>query len=244
MELWSPFPGRERSEPYVRNCRSIQRLRLAARRDARATVLSAMATSIAHRGPDAAGEWHDAHGRALLAHRRLSIIDLSDAANQPMLSADARWVITFNGEIYNFEDIRAELRGLGINCRGRSDTEVLVEALAQWGPEAIAKEDGMFAFAAFNQETGELFMARDPFGEKPLYYAELKAEGIAFASELQALEHVPGCDLEVSIDSVSELLAFQYIGAPRTIYRSIRKLAPGHWLRASAGKPPEIVRLL
>ena len=151
-------------------------------------------------------------------------------------------MITFNGEIYNFEDIRAELRGLGINCRGRSDTEVLVEALAQWGPEAIAKVDGMFAFAAFDQETGELFMARDPFGEKPLYYAELKAGGIAFASELQALEHVPGCDLEVSIDSVSELLAFQYIGAPRTIYRSIRKLAPGHWLRASAGKPPEIVR--
>ena len=154
---------------------------------------------------------------------------------------DARWVITFNGEIYNFEDIRAELRGLGINCRGRSDTEVLVEALARSGPEAIAKVDGMFAFAAFNQETGELFMARDPFGEKPLYYAELKAGGIAFASELQALEHVPAV-IWKSVSTVFRNFLLFNIWRPRTIYRSIRKLAPGHWLRASAGKPPEIVR--
>ena len=132
-----------------------------------------MANVIAHRGPDGSGVWVDEHARCALSHRRLSIIDTSNAASQPFHSGDGRWQLSFNGEIYNYRDIRAKLERQGCRFRSRSDTEVLIEALAMWGPEVIRELDGMFAFAAFDTLTGKLILARDPFGEKPLYYSWL-----------------------------------------------------------------------
>ena len=199
-----------------------------------------MAEVQAHRGPDDQGIWHDMSGRCSLAHRRLSIIDTSSAGHQPMEDAHGRWVITFNGEIYNFKEVRAELEALGHHFRSRTDTEVLLDAIATWSVDALPRLDGMFAFAAFDRQSGQLVAARDPFGEKPLYYVELPTGGLAFASELQALERVPGVDLTVSPDAVAELLMFQYVGAPRTIYRQVKKLPPGHWLMASPGQLPSI----
>jgi asparagine synthase (glutamine-hydrolysing) len=195
-------------------------------------LLNCMNETMVHRGPDAHGMWSDETGRCHLAHRRLSIIDTSDAGRQPMLNGSGRWVISFNGEIYNFQEIRPQLESTGIQLRGRTDTEVLIEAIALWGIDALQKLDGMFAFAAFDRESGELLLARDPFGEKPLYYMELGKGGLVFASELQALEALPWFDGEVSLDAIGELLMFQYIGAPRTIYQAVKKLEPGCWLHA------------
>jgi asparagine synthase (glutamine-hydrolysing) len=124
-----------------------------------------------------------------------------------------------------------KLQATHVQLKGRTDTEILLGALAAWGTDALHRFDGMFAFAAFDRQTGTLLLARDPFGEKPLYTMDLPGGGIAFASELQALEKVPGFDGRVSMDSVAELLSFQYIGAPRSIYESVQKLPPGHWMR-------------
>lgn len=208
----------------------------------RDATLREMAQVQRHRGPDDEGFWHDAAGRCSLAHRRLAIIDTSTAGRQPMLSADARWAIAFNGEIYNFEELRTRLATDGEGFRGRTDTEVLLRVLGRWDLQGLERLDGMFALAAFDRAAGRLLLARDPFGEKPLYYAELAGGGLAFASELQALEKLPHLNLEVSADAIAELLMFQYIGAPRTIYGSIRKLPPGHWLIAEAGRPLRIGR--
>lgn len=205
-------------------------------------VVRRMTDSIAHRGPDAEGVWVDNRRRCILGHRRLSIIDTSDAGRQPMSGANGRWVISFNGEIYNFLEVRSLLQAKDVHLRGRTDTEVLLECIAQWGVEALPKLDGMFAFAAFDTLSGEMILARDAFGEKPLYYVELPGGGLAFASELQALEKLPNIDAEVSLDAMAEVLMFQYIGAPRTIYRSVKKLPPGHWMRLVAGQPPKIGR--
>ncbi len=186
-----------------------------------------MTEVLIHRGPDAGGIWIDDDGRCALAHRRLSIIDTSTAGSQPFPSRDGRWWVTFNGEIYNFNDIRRRLEDKGHTFKSRSDTEVLVEAVAEWGVEAVKLFDGMFAFAAFDRQTGTLLVARDPFGEKPLYYTHLPDGAFAFASELRALEILPGFDRSISIDAVAEYLSFQYIGAPRTIYSNTHKLPPG-----------------
>jgi asparagine synthase (glutamine-hydrolysing) len=197
-------------------------------------LIRSMTDCLAHRGPDAEGQWYDPLGRCILGHRRLSIIDTSDAGRQPMVSNDGRFVITCNGEIYNYEDLRALVEGAGGHVRGRTDTEVLLESLALWGIKALNKLDGMFSFAAFDTRTGGLLLARDAFGEKPMYLMDLPDGGLAFASELHALEHLPGFDGTVDIDAMGEVLCFQYIGAPRSIYLSVRKLEPGHWMRVSA----------
>jgi asparagine synthase (glutamine-hydrolysing) len=204
-------------------------------REEAVNLVDAMNNSLKHRGPDAEGVWSDLEGRCALGHRRLSIIDTSDAGRQPFATQDRRWWITYNGELYNFQEIRIELEGAGIRTRGRTDTEVLIEAIALWGVGALTRFDGMFAFAAYDTLTHTMLLARDPFGEKPLYYAILAGGSIAFASELQAFEIVPGVDTTVDVDAVAELLAFQYIGAPRTIYTGVQKLRPGHWMRISAG---------
>ncbi len=199
-----------------------------------AALVETMTSSIAHRGPDASGVWSDPAERCVLGHRRLSIIDTSPAGRQPMPNGDGRWMITFNGELYNFQEIRPALEAAGIRLRGRTDTEVLIDSIALWGDDAFARFDGMFAFGAFDTLSGELLLARDPFGEKPIYYMELPGGDFAFASELQALEKLPGFDGTVDIDAIAEVLSFQYIGAPRSIYRSVKKLPPGHWLRRDA----------
>src|SRR5439155_24120834 len=197
-------------------------------------TVGAMVGTMIHRGPDAQGLWSDPKGRCVLGHRRLSIIDTSDAGLQPMASGDGRYVITFNGEIYNYLEIRPLIETAGIRLRGRTDTEVLLETLALWGAGALDRFDGMFAFAIFDTYTGELLLARDPFGEKPLYYTELPNGAVGFASELQALERMPNFDVTVDVNAVAEILSFQYVGAPRSIYSSVKKLQPGHWLRITA----------
>ncbi len=159
-----------------------------------------------------------------------------------MANVGGRWVIAFNGEIYNFQELRSELEAEGMAFRGRTDTEVLLQSLVLWGLDALPKLDGMFAFAAFDRDSGELILARDPFGEKPLYYMELPGGGLAFASELHALQCVPSFAPEVSLDAMAEVLMFQYIGAPRTIYKDVKKLEPGHWLVARQGEPTRLGR--
>ena len=191
-------------------------------------LVKRMTGTIVHRGPDGSGAWVDANARCAFGHRRLSIIDTSNAGAQPFASHDKRWWVTFNGEIYNFKDIRAQLERKGHIFRSRSDTEVLVEALAEWGTSAIEKFDGMFAFAAFDTHAGQLLLARDPFGEKPLYFTTLADGTFAFASELRSLEILPGFDRTIGIDAVAEYLMFQYIGAPRAIYEHVAKLPPAH----------------
>ena len=131
-------------------------------------IVRGMISTLVHRGPDADGLWTDPAGRCVLGHRRLSIIDTSDEGLQPRSSGDGRWLITFNGEIYNFQEVQPALAAAGISLRGSTDTEVLLESLALWGTDALAKLDGMYAFAAFDTLSGELFLARDPVGEKPL----------------------------------------------------------------------------
>ncbi len=192
-----------------------------------------MTETIVHRGPDGSGIWLDVKGRCAFGHRRLSIIDTSSAGTQPFCSRDRRWWVTFNGEIYNFKDIRAQLEQTGHIFRSKSDTEVLVEALAEWGTSALEKFDGMFAFAAFDTHRGELLLARDRFGEKPLYYTNLADGTFAFASELRALEILPGFDKTISIDAMAEYLMFQYVGAPRSIYERVPKLPPAHLMLKS-----------
>jgi asparagine synthase (glutamine-hydrolysing) len=198
--------------------------------------------TIAHRGPDAEGLWSDDQGRCVLGHRRLSIIDTSEAGLQPMATRDGRFVLSYNGELYNYLDIRAELEVTGVRFRGRTDTEVVLEAFARWGIDAFKRFDGMFALAVFDTQSGDLVLARDAFGEKPLYYSRQADCTYAFASELQALELAPGIDLAVSVDAMAEMLTFQYIGAPRSIYRSVRKLRPGHWLKIAASGQTQIGR--
>lgn len=203
---------------------------------------TAMTDAIRHRGPDGSGVWVDPERRACLGHRRLSIIDVTSAGSQPFFSRDERYALTYNGEIYNFLEIREELERAGVQFKSRSDTEVLIEGLAFWGPSAISRFDGMFAFALFDRKTGELTIARDPFGEKPLYYTTLNNGTFAFASELRALEVLPGFDNTVDPDAIAEYFAFQYIGAPRTIYKSVFKLLPGHYGIKSASGTLETTR--
>src|ERR1044072_1944417 len=197
-------------------------------------IVERMISTMPHRGPDARGTWSDPVGRCVLGHLRLSIIDTSAAGLQPMATGDGRWLISFNGELYNFQELRPALAAAGITLRGRTDTEGVIESVPRWGADALPKFDGMFALAAFDTLSGKLFLARDPFGEKPLYYMQSKNGLFAFASELQALEKVPGFDGTVSVDAMAEVLTFQYIGAPRSIYQHVKKLPPAHWLRVSA----------
>jgi asparagine synthase (glutamine-hydrolysing) len=194
--------------------------------------LRRMNRRIAHRGPDAEGYFEE--GAAHLGHRRLSVIDLA-ASLQPMASADGRHVLVFNGEIYNYRELRAELEAAGRVFRTRGDTEVLLQAIEQWGDGALARLRGMFAFAAWDRERGELFAARDHLGVKPFHYA-WDGRLFAFASELKALLEHPGVPRDIDFDALSLFLECQYIPAPRTIYRGIRKLDAGHALRLAAGE--------
>lgn len=192
-----------------------------------------MAATMAHRGPDDSGSWLDPSGRVALGHRRLSIIDVSTHGHQPMLSADARKAIAFNGELYNFLELRADLEARGRVFRTHSDTEVLLSALDAWGPDALKRFDSMFAFGYYDTSTRELLLARDIFGEKPLYYVDT-ADYFAFSSELHALELLPNFDVGVSGETIGAYLCFQYVPSPLTIYSSANKLPPGHWLRFDA----------
>ena len=198
-------------------------------------VAGRMADRLVHRGPDDRGTWCEPASGVAFGHRRLSIVDLSAAGHQPMTSADGRWVIAYNGELYNADELRATLGERRRSAlRGHSDTEVLLEAVAERGVEwALARAVGMFAFALWDRRNRELWLARDRFGEKPLYYG-WSSEGLLFGSELKALHAVDGFAPDVDADSVVDLLRWSCVPAPWTIYEGVRKVRPGHVLRFDA----------
>ncbi|OFW18241.1 MAG: asparagine synthase (glutamine-hydrolyzing) [Acidobacteria bacterium RIFCSPLOWO2_02_FULL_65_29] len=208
-------------------CGIAGRLNFRSGRPVDADVIRGMTDLIAHRGPDGQGVMADGH--VGLGHRRLAIIDLSDAACQPMRAEDAPVWISFNGEIYNFLEIRQELERRGIRFRSRSDTEVLLEAYRAWGVGCLERLRGMFAFAVWDGPKRRLFLARDRIGKKPLCY-RLDADGIAFASEPKALLADPGFVPEVDREAISQYLTYQYVPAPLTAFRGVSKLPAAHYL--------------
>ncbi len=186
-----------------------------------------MATRLQHRGPDDSGEWVEAEAGLAFGHRRLSIIDLSPLGHQPMLSAHERYVLIFNGEIYNFKTLRAELEQLGHRFRGHSDTEVMLAAFEQWGPHAATQRfNGMFAYALWDRRERRLFLARDRMGEKPLYYG-WQGNTFFFASELKALRAHAAFQNQINREALALLMRYAYVPAPHSIYNEIFKLLPG-----------------
>ncbi|HKR37847.1 MAG TPA: asparagine synthase (glutamine-hydrolyzing) [Steroidobacteraceae bacterium] len=194
-------------------------------------VLQQMTHSLIHRGPDDSGTWlHPALGIGL-GHRRLAIVDLSQSGHQPMRSASGRFVIVFNGEIYNFQTLRAELERSGARFTGHSDTEVMLAGFEQWGVEgALQRLGGMFAFALWDEQERCLYLARDRLGKKPLYYGFVRGN-LLFGSELRALRCFPGFDATVDREALTLFLRHNYVPAPRSIYRGICKLEPGSFVR-------------
>jgi asparagine synthase (glutamine-hydrolysing) len=207
-----------------------------------ARIAERMARTLAHRGPDDSGVWTDAKAGVAIAHRRLAIIDPSPAGAQPIISADGRCVLAYNGALYNAPELAAELRGRGVRFRGHSDTEVLVEACAAWGVEqAIARLNGMFAFAVWDTVDRRLVLARDRLGIKPLYWAH--RDGVLlFASELRAIEAHGGWAWTLRRASIAEYLRYGYVPAPDTIYDGIAKLEPGCRVSWRPGTAPTIER--
>lgn len=197
-------------------------------------AVCAMSSAMIHRGPNADGL--AVRTPAILAHRRLSIIDLSDDANQPMADKSGRYWITFNGEIYNYRVIRAQLESIGVRFRTQSDTEVLLYAYITWGTECLQSLNGMFAFAIWDDRDKRLFLARDRMGEKPLYYSRLPGGGIVFASELKALRLHPAVSRRINPRAVSQFLSLNYVLGDECIIDDVRKLPPAHYLIVEAGK--------
>lgn len=197
--------------------------------------LAAMAAALRHRGPDGEGFWVEPEAGVALCHRRLAIIDLSPLGAQPMRSASGRFTITFNGEIYNFRALRAELAARGARFRSGSDTEVLLEAIEAWGVlHALGRCRGMFAFGLWDAAERALWLARDRFGEKPLYYGQV-GDTLLFGSELKALRAHSLWRGEIDRNALALLLRHQCIPAPWSIFRDIRKVMPGCALEARAG---------
>jgi asparagine synthase (glutamine-hydrolysing) len=194
-----------------------------------------MAVTLRHRGPDDHGAWSDPEAGVVLVHTRLAIIDLSPAGAQPMVSGCGRFVVSYNGEIYNAPELRAELEAAGRKFRGHSDTEVMAEGFAVWGLRpTVERLIGMFAFAAWDRAERTLTLVRDRLGIKPLYWGYTNGN-IVFASELKALKAVPGWDGEIDSDALSAFLRYGYVPAPRSIYRGIKKLMPGTLLECREG---------
>ncbi len=203
-------------------------------------LLARMSARLAHRGPDAAGLVEHADLGVRLAHTRFAILDLDRRSDQPFTSPCGRYALTFNGEIYNYVELRARLVADGVILRTTSDTEVLLHWLMRHGTGGIADLEGMYAFALLDRARRTLLLARDPIGEKPLYYAlpvGADAPSFVFASEIQPLLDVPGVDLALDEDALADWLRFLYTAAPRTLYRGIRELQPGHRLEIALGAP-------
>jgi asparagine synthase (glutamine-hydrolysing) len=181
----------------------------------------------AHRGPDDRGVWSDE--RCALGHRRLSIIDLSEAGRQPMSNARGDLLITFNGEVYNFQQLRRELEGLGHCFRTRTDTEAIIYAYEQWGAGCLARLRGMFAFGIWDRRRRRLFLARDRVGKKPLFYAQF-GDRFLFASELQGLLAGKDVPREVDPTAIDAYLSYGYVPAPKAAFKGVYKLPPAHYL--------------
>jgi asparagine synthase (glutamine-hydrolysing) len=198
-----------------------------------AQVARAMSDAIANRGPDGSGLWIDAAAGLALSHRRLAIVELSDAGAQPMISADGRWVICYNGEIYNSDDIRRDPSLGAVAWRGHSDTETIVESAARRGVEATLDDmNGMFAFALWDRRNRVLHLVRDRLGIKPLFVAQ-RGERCYFASELKSLHASKAIALEIDPASVASFVRFGYVPAPHSIYRGVEKVMPGEHLMIS-----------
>ncbi len=206
--------------------------------------LKKMGNSILHRGPDSHGEFYDEDAGVGLSHRRLSILDLSPAGHQPMASNSGRYILTYNGEIYNFKVIRKILEQRGVSFKGHSDTEVLVNCIEELGlEESLNKICGMFAIALWDKKDNELTLIRDRSGQKPLYYS-FNNGSVQFASELKALKLSPGWQGEVDSDNLALFMRHNYIPAPHSIYKNTFKLMPGTTLQIkinnSTGKACEL----
>jgi asparagine synthase (glutamine-hydrolysing) len=198
-------------------------------------LLDAMAQPMWSRGPDGAGTWVDEHAGIGFGHRRLSILDLSEHGAQPMASADGRWVITYNGEVYNHPELAVDLRKAGERLRGHSDTEVLVEAIARWGLDStLDRIDGMYAFGLWDRDERRLTLVRDRMGEKPLYYGTIGTGEVVFGSTLKVLEMHPGFDRPVDRNALALYFRHKYVPAPWTIRQGIFKLEPGCKVDVSA----------
>ncbi len=197
------------------------------------------AAAMVHRGPDGFGFFHQ--GPVALAHRRLSIIDLSEAGRQPMTNEDGQIAIVVNGEIYNHAELRADLEAKGHRFRSGSDSEVVAHLYEEVGARTPELLRGMFAFAVWDARTATLLLARDRFGEKPLYYCD-RADGFVFASEIAALVADERTPTDISLEALDSYLALQYVPAPDTIYSAVKKLPPGHTLQIRCGQRPVVRR--
>jgi asparagine synthase (glutamine-hydrolysing) len=195
-------------------------------------ALPAMTAALAHRGPDADGFHFD--GPLGFGHRRLKVIDL-EGSRQPLISADGAVAVVFNGEIYNFRELRRELASEGCVFATNGDGEVLIHGWRRWGRALLERIAGMFAFALWDRERRELFLARDHLGVKPLYYA-WHAGALVFGSELKSLLPFPGLPRDLDMDALALYLECQYIPAPHSVYAAVRKLPAGHWLAVAGGK--------
>ena len=198
------------------------------------TTLLQMREKMVHRGPDNAGIYFQIKDRIGLGHRRLSIIDLSDLGRQPMQSSSGETVIAYNGEVYNYHEIKKELIKNGIKFRSNTDTEIVLEAIEYWGVEAINKFNGMFAIAIWNKTKKELLLIRDRLGIKPLYYS-INQFGIVFASEIKALLEHPNVPRVMNYNALDCYLKVDYIPGERTIFKHIHKLLPAHYLTYNQG---------
>lgn len=200
-----------------------------------------MADTLAHRGPDSSGVWVDETAGVALGHRRLAIIDLSPAGHQPMLTRDGDFALIYNGLVYNFEELRSELQAVGRRFYGRSDTEVILAAIAEWGLEAaVSRFIGMFAFALWDRRRRRLHLVRDRLGIKPLYYGHLGGKQFAFASELRALRALPSFDNPIDRQALTIYMQRNCVPAPHSIYQQVFKLRPGHILTLSLDAPDAI----
>ena len=197
-------------------------------------ILQRMSDAIAHRGPDGEGHWIE--GPVGFGHRRLAIIDLSPGGHQPMISADHRYVITYNGEIYNFRELRAELQAAGYWFRSQSDTEVLLHALAHWGPEGLVRLNGMFALALWDRKERRLLLARDRYGINPLYVAQQNGR-LLFASEQKAILAHPAFQRQLDKPALLEYLTFQNIFTDRTLLQDVPLLPAGHYATLDLRQP-------
>ena len=207
-----------------------------------AVIVDRMGQTLRHRGPDGHGTWLDQEAGLGLAHRRLSIVDVSPTGAQPMVSASGRYVISYNGEVYNFIELRKELTGDGAMFAGTSDTEVMLAAIDQWGvSKAVARFAGMFAFALWDRETRTLSLVRDRLGIKPLYWAQFGGLFL-FASELSAMCACPGWRAEINRDALAAYMRWNYVPAPHSIYAGVQKMEPGCILTLAEDQPPRIER--
>ena len=201
-----------------------------------AAVVAAMTERLAHRGPDAQGL--AALGPLVLGHRRLSVIDTAESNNQPLFDQSGELTIAFNGEIYNYRELRRELEGSGAVFRTRGDTEVILEAYRHWGLDCLARFNGMFAFGLWDRPRRRLLLARDRVGEKPLFYARQSAGGLAFASEPRALRACPGVGNAVDPIGLAHYLTLNYTLGEHTLIKGMRRLSPGHYLLIEEGCEP------